>query len=233
MGWKSSRVLEKKVEMNTLEYILKKFNLSYSRRTQMPLELPNYGRNNLAELFYELGFTSGVEIGAEAGVYSEILCKANPNLKLYSVDPWKIYGDYRNHVDEKNLQNAYEKAKVRLAPYNCELIKAFSMDAVKLFEDDSLDFVYIDGNHDFPNVTNDIHEWSKKIRKGGIVSGHDFMNFKSNRDKLGHETRMHVCAVVPAYTRAYEIRPWFVVGAQAKIPGTIRDTSRSWMWVKL
>lgn len=218
--------------MDTLKYILDKFHLRYDDHTKMPLELPNFGRNNLAELFYELGFTSGVEIGVEVGAYSEVLCKANPKLKLYAVDAWKPYKTYRDHVDGKKLERFYEEAKTRLAPYKCEVIRAFSMDAVKMFQDESLDFVYIDGNHDFQNVTNDIHEWGKKVRKGGILSGHDFMNYKQDRDRYQHETRIHVYHVVPAYATAYNIRPWFSVGAQAKIPGVIRDNPRSWMWVK-
>ena len=43
---------------------------------------------------------------------------------------------------------------------------------------------------------------------------------------------IHVKQVVIAYTDAYFIKPWFVLGAYEEIPGQIRDNSRSWMWVK-
>ena len=48
------------------------------------------------------------------------------------------------------------------------------MDAVKDFADRSLDFVYIDANHEPQFVEEDIREWSKKVKVGGIVSGHDY-----------------------------------------------------------
>ena len=49
------------------------------------------------------------------------------------------------------------------------------MDAVKDFKDESLDFVYIDANHGYESTKEDIREWSKKVKKGGIVSGHDYV----------------------------------------------------------
>ena len=52
------------------------------------------------------------------------------------------------------------------------------MEAIKDFEPNSLDFVYIDANHDKEHVTEDIEEWAKIVRPGGIVSGHDYGHFK-------------------------------------------------------
>ena len=48
--------------MNTLDYILKKINIVFDRKTPMPLEIPNFGRDNLASLFEELKFKIGAEI---------------------------------------------------------------------------------------------------------------------------------------------------------------------------
>lgn len=156
-------------------------------------------RDKLAEYFAELGFKVGAEIGVERGYYSEILCKANPNLKLYCIDAWKVYKGYRDHTNQEKLNKYYEEAKERLSHYNCEIIKDWSMEAVKKFEDESFDFVYIDGNHDFKNCTDDIAEWSKKVRKGGIVSGHDYVR---NRTSI----ECQVKDVVDAWTYAYRIR---------------------------
>ena len=205
--------------IDTLAYILNKLNIkSYSRRSRA-IELPDFGRYELALLFNELGFTSGVEIGVQVGRYSEMLCKANPNLLLYSIDPWAAEAYKNAQHDMPYLQNEfetnYEAAVKRLAPYNCTIIRDFSLSAVNTFEDNSLDFVYIDGNHDFQNVTNDICEWSRKVRKGGIVSGHDYTRYKLSSE-------IHVWQVVSSYTYAYGICPWFILGNKVK----------SWMWVK-
>lgn len=99
------------------------------------------------------------------------------------------------------------------------------MDVVKEFANGELDYVYIDGNHDFQNVTNDIAEWSKKVRKGGIVSGHDYERHKG-------PSLIHVVEVVNGYTAAYRINPWFVVSRHRPTDGIAGDISRSWMWVK-
>lgn len=127
-------------------------------------------RYELAMHFNELGFKTGAEIGVLAGHYSEILCKTNPGLKLFCIDSW---GTGEVQMRDYHLRK-YENAKVRLAPYNTTLIHKFSMDAVKDFEDNSLDFVYIDANHEADFVRDDINEWSKKVRHSGIVSGHDY-----------------------------------------------------------
>lgn len=211
--------------MSTLDYILKKFNIAFGRRTRMPIEIPNFGRDNLTTLFAELRFKTGAEVGVETGAYSETLLRNNPGLKLYSIDPWKAYRGYRDHIDQKELNQLYREARVRLKPYNCKIIRKFSLNAVRDFADGSLDFVYIDGNHSFLNIVHDIIEWSKKIKVGGIVSGHDYVKHRRHMN-------IHVKQVVNAYTDAYSIKPWFVLGTYEEIPGQIRDNSRSWMWVK-
>ena len=104
-------------------------------------------------------------------------------------------------------------------------VQKFSMDAVKDFEDNSLDFVYIDANHDFRHVTEDVEEWNKKVKPGGILYGHDYATSKGN-------ARMHVKYVLDAYTRSWDIRPWFVLGNEATNEGLIRDKPRSWMIIK-
>lgn len=210
--------------MTTLEYILNKFDVSYSDRTRMPIEIPNVGRDSLSGLFCELGFKVGVEIGVEQGIFSESLCKNNPGSKLYAIDPWKAYPGYRLNKTQKKVDAYYNEAKTRLTSYNCELVRKFSLDAAKDFIDRSLDFVYIDGNHNFQNCTNDITEWTKKIKYGGIIAGHDYVKHKK-------PTGMHVVEVVDAYTDAYGIKPWFVLGTKAIIEGKTRDKVRSFMWV--
>ncbi len=127
-------------------------------------------RDDLAQYFAELGFKLGVEIGVNRGYYSKILCQANPNLKLYCIDPWDLLGRGKNDLRVKR----HAEAQKNLADYNAELIRNYSLEAVKDFEDESLDFVYIDANHDFDNCMQDVIEWAPKVKKGGIISGHDY-----------------------------------------------------------
>jgi len=212
----------------TLDYIIGKYKIRIGR--QYEVEIPNMGRNELAELFAELNFNLGAEVGVERGVYSEVLLKANPNLHLYSIDPWKASayepGIHAVEQEQRGYDARYQETKDRLAPYTCEIMRQNSQEAAKYFPDESLDFVYIDGNHDFVNVATDLHTWNKKVRSGGIVSGHDYAFFPIKKFN-------HVKYVLQAYTKAYGILPYFVVGANGiDQPGIIRDSIRSWFWIK-
>ncbi|MEK7117080.1 MAG: class I SAM-dependent methyltransferase [Patescibacteria group bacterium] len=148
--------------MNTLDY------------TKLPIEIPSIDRRYLADLFRELDFKIGAEIGVLSGDYSKILCEANPELKLYCIDSWGL-GDKKQKMRDYHIR-MYEKAKKKLAICNAVLVRKLSMDAVKDIEDGLLDFVYIDASHRDPYITQDIVEWSRKIRPRGIVSGHDYNN---------------------------------------------------------
>jgi hypothetical protein len=111
---------------------------------------------------------------------------------------------------------------------NHEMILELSMDAVKRFKDDSIDFVYIDANHQDPYVTQDIAEWTRRVRSGGIVSGHDYTERSHDRR---HPCEYDVIGAIDKYTTERNI-PLFVLGADDPAKGTIRDFSRSWMFVK-
>ncbi len=151
---------------------------------------------DLIKYFGELGFTKGAEIGVAEGYFSEALFRAIPNLKLYCIDIWKPYrGNIWSGSVERNVHHV-EVASKRLAKYNATIIREMSMDAVKRFKNDSLDFVYIDANHSFDYVMQDLIEWSKRVRAGGIVSGDDYYHFR----KAG------VIEAVDAYTKAHEIK---------------------------
>lgn len=134
-------------------------------------------RIDLAKHFNDLGFKVGAEIGVADGRYSEILCQKIEGLKLSCIDIWFPYG--KNWRDENYQNKAFETAKERLKNYNVSLIKQESIKASFLFEDNSLDFVFIDGAHDFDHVMEDIITWTRKVKKGGIVSLHDMYRFRS------------------------------------------------------
>lgn len=136
-------------------------------------------RIELAKHFKDLGFKMGAEIGVADGRYSEILCKTIPNLKLYAIDPWAKYdGNWRS---DKYQDKAFEKAKKRLKKYKALLVRSTGVHAYANITNPKpfLDFVFIDGAHDYDNVMLDIILWSRKVRKGGIVAGHDYYKFKS------------------------------------------------------
>jgi hypothetical protein len=65
---------------------------------------------------------------------------------------------------------------------------------------DKIDFVYIDGNHSFKATIHDIVNWGKKVKRGGIIAGHDYdKKYKGVRN------------AVNAYVAAYEIKDWYLL----------------------
>jgi hypothetical protein len=142
--------------------------------------LRGYTRDNLVADFARMGFNKGVEVGVRWGTFSKVMCEFNKNLVLKSVDPYNlVYQDMRSNREGLRLQKKYFRAATNLLkPYpNCELVKKTSLEAVVDFPYESIDFVYIDGSHQFDYVMTDIIEWAKRVRKDGIISGHDYYHF--------------------------------------------------------
>lgn len=214
-----------KKNIRAQSYIVKKYGINL--KDGSPIEIPNTDRLTLAHLFKELGLKRGVEVGVQEGIYSEVLLQANPKLKLYGVDPWTFYETASNFRKQEQLDAYYKTAVKRLTPYKkYTIIKKNSMEAVKDFKDKSLDFVYIDANHEYSHVFSDIAGWSKKIKKGGIISGDDY------RRSTYKNTRLHVVFAVNDYVREYKIKHWFILGRKKIIEGEKRDKFRSWFWIK-
>lgn len=207
----------------TLRIVAEHFGIALDGR--LPIEIPNAGRDDLARLFARLGFREGVEVGVKEGEYSEVLLREVPGLHLRSVDPWLVRDGYRDARGQEVFDGYEAEARRRLGVFpGSEIVKGFSVDVARSLSDGSLDFVYIDGHHSFQAATNDIAEWGPKIRRGGILAGHDYARFRGGFDNKAQE-------VVDAWTAAYEVRPWFVLGRKAKLPGEVRDRHRSFFWV--
>lgn len=191
------------------EFLHNRFN---KRSDQIsPVRIAKFTRVDLAKLFGELGLVYGAEIGVADGQNSLTLCKNISDLQLLCVDPWEVYkGNPRAH---NNQDRMFELAQERLSSYNVHFAKNMSMEAVQNEDDNSLDFVYIDGNHSFDYVMQDIIEWSRKVKKGGIISGHDYYRFRW----------AGVVDAVDAYTKAHQIHEWFVTD----------EKETSFFWVKV
>jgi predicted O-methyltransferase YrrM len=208
--------------VSTLEYIGKKFNVDINQKP--PIEIFKINRPIMAQTLNELGMRLGAEIGVQRGNHAQCLCENIPKLHLYCVDYWNFYPGYIDFT--KSLQIEKQKAENVLAPYDCVFIEKFSMDALNDFKDESLDFVYIDAGHDWKNIANDVYEWPKKVRPGGIVFGHDFK--RTPRNNVQNAVR----DVVPAYMYHFKIRPWFILGAPGPRDHMFQEGTQSWMFVK-
>ncbi|WP_370574771.1 class I SAM-dependent methyltransferase [Methanomethylovorans sp.] len=171
-----------------------------------PIICPRGGRPRLAEVFRELGYLKGVEIGTRKGDFSKVLCESIPNLQLTCVDPWTAF----RKVTQEQQDDYYKKAYEALAPFNVRLLKMTSMRAVETYEDNSIDFAFVDGSHDFDDAMMDIILWSRKVRVGGIMAVHDYSMFPD------------VVRAVNAYVASHKIAPWYLV----------REYESTVFWVK-
>lgn len=116
-----------------------------------------------------------VEIGCWKGRSTgAILAGLEEGNEMYCVDVWN--DEVATHEEYRNPENAFDTFQKHTSKFlvNPEIIRKPSTEAYKCFEDGSLDWVFIDGDHSVEEVLRDIVNWSKKIRKGGVISGHDW-----------------------------------------------------------
>lgn len=141
----------------------------------MKTQILNISRRvGLIDMFKERGYKIGVEVGTDRGGYAKNICE-RMDVELYTIDPWLPYNEGTEVKDEAKMIEIEKEAREVLSPYpNCTIIHDTSMNAVKVFRPDSIDFVFIDGNHEYEYVLEDIREWFKIVRPGGIIAGHDY-----------------------------------------------------------
>jgi hypothetical protein len=166
-----------RVQTDDLCQIFQWFN---ERPDVLHVERPLASRH--ASLIRWLRRLPGPVVGAEVGVFdgrtSEALLRAFPQLRLWMVDPWKPYAGKSSIGDQSAdaLERALKAATfwTRFAGQRRLILREGSPAAASRFSDASLDFAFIDGNHMYEAVCADIAAWWPKIRRGGLLTGHDY-----------------------------------------------------------
>lgn len=127
-------------------------------------------------------FGCGVEIGVQLGEFSSTILKYWRGMHLISVDPW-LEDAAENYVDIANVPQQqhelrYQATCAKLKPFGARssIWRMTSIEAAPKIADYSLDFVYIDARHDYASVLEDLEAWYPKVRPGGIVAGHDYLD---------------------------------------------------------
>lgn len=147
------------------------------------------GRLQIAKMLGAFGVKTGIEVGTQYGLSAVMWCEGIPGLKLVCVDSYS-----------RERSEPYGHAKELSEKYGYELLKMTSMEAVDRFENGSVDFVHIDGDHYFDTCVQDIVRYSLKVKIGGLVIIHDYVPFKQNG----------VIKAVDAYTESHRIDPWYL-----------------------
>lgn len=144
----------------------------------------------------------GAEIGVQYGLFSDHILNQWQGDLLYSIDPWTVYDgdilDYSN-VNEIVQEVRYRKCKNLLQKHKArsKILRLTSQEASLSIEDNSLDFVYIDARHDYDSIKEDIRLWEPKVKQGGIIAGHDYID--GRRIIKGHITQFGVKKAVDEF----------------------------------
>ncbi len=145
---------------------------------KVPVMRPPFQQEGLAKLCQwanEKGANGkAVEIGAYSGEGTEVISKYFK--EVLAVDPW-INGYDLNDVAShqcpmKFVFEAFQNRTKGLG--NVSFSRGKSLDALEFVGNESLDLVYVDGDHRYEAVVADIQGWKPKLRKGGVLAGHDW-----------------------------------------------------------
>jgi hypothetical protein len=150
------------------------------KHNQVTVIIRDFGKVDLIDMFCTNNCKAGAEVGIYNGEFSQALLRSVKNLTLYMIDPYKHWPDgiYEDRVNDcQEIQDARcDLVKLIASKYDnrAQFLRMTSIKALGYIPDNSLDFVYIDANHEHEFIEQDIKGWHKKVKKGGVVSGHDF-----------------------------------------------------------
>jgi hypothetical protein len=165
-------------------------------------------RRDLYKYFNDLGYKTGCEVGVKAAANAWDMFSRIDGLRLYLVEPYYDYGDVdfkRGHRAHKyNMLEDFNRVNKKKHKFDVRWIIDKSERAHEKIPDECLDFVYIDGNHSYDYCMLDLILYSRKVKPGGIVSGHDY-NLPG------------VVKAVNDFVRAHEYHPIYLTERDANI----------------
>ena len=176
-------------------------------------------REEFGDLLVSRGLTgTAVEVGTHEGKFAQTLLRSWPG-RLFCVDPWVTLDDYKNDcINDRDREVDYRTAMDRLEPYRdrVTVVRKLSERAHHQFANNSLDFVYLDGNHNREHFAEDIYRWHGKVRQGGVFAGHDW-----NGDWIDHVQPVlrAFCHEInrPAYIVLGDAASWYMIKGESII----------------
>lgn len=119
------------------------------------------------------------EIGVAEGRFSVDMLRWGLD-RLYLVDAWRTIdgiGDGRSPQDWHDANYGEAKKKMEEFGDRAVILRGLSVEMAKQVPDNSLGLLYIDADHSYTGVKEDLRAWMPKVVNGGIIAGHDYFNF--------------------------------------------------------
>ena len=139
------------------------------------IEMLEYMKDSYERRGYNLALGQVVEFGTFLGESAEIF--SHYFHSVHTIDPWDE--EFMTNVAGENMTLPRIRAEFLRNTEGCMNITQHRMPsavASRMFPDNTVDLVYIDGWHHFSVVSADILTWLPKVRKGGWIGGHDYMS---------------------------------------------------------
>ena len=142
--------------------------------------------NVLLSLLRNRKHAVGCEVGVHAGDTTKFILENLPGIKKYhAIDPWVSYEMYDGKMyrkpgnrKHKTFDAAYKNYLKAIKPFKQHIVtyRMTSVEAAVYIGKNYLDWVFIDANHEYEYIKENLKLWSKRVKPGGLVSGHDYGN---------------------------------------------------------
>ena len=110
------------------------------------------------------------ELGVDKGAFSEKILTENAPEKLHLVDVWKT-----ERYHEGLMNEVMQKFKQQIENNTVKIDRGFSTEVGKQFPNEYFDWIYIDTNHSYKTTKEELELYANKVKKDGIIAGHDFV----------------------------------------------------------
>ena len=130
----------------------------------------------VTHLFQQQETIVGLEIGVASGWTMNHFLQNLSNLQLTGIDPYVGYMDGHIQITQELLDAQYLAAQDNISDFapRGKILRGYSQDFVNSFEDKSLDYIFIDGDHSYEGALRDCELFFPKIKSNGIFAGHDW-----------------------------------------------------------
>jgi len=114
--------------------------------------------------------------GRSASYMAVEIANSNKNIDFYCVDLWSGVVAYSLNKDIKSDDKFYTEFTNNISTVSNYIkpLRMPSLEAAASFEDNTIDFIFIDASHDYENVKADLAVWYPKLKSNGVIGGHDY-----------------------------------------------------------